>query len=202
MFVCVNHLANGANEAALSGYASPVLLAASTHHHHFYDLTWVEWVTVVGLPLTLFGLIITWRQARTAANAATAAKNAVYRTEQQIRASQLLVLIPQLRWIVAELEAAMEKDNDYVARRQLDSWRWQAGNIHGILSGANPSERRLLKSLTQSTALAVTAGGLLLEANGSVTDRCMKARAAMAAACDELASWVGKHATQAVQDGG
>ena len=185
----------------LGAYACMVILAAHTAQH-WYSLGWVDWITVVGLPLTILGLIITWRQARKATKAAEAAKKAVYQTEQQIRASQLLVLVPQLRWTVAELESAIENDNSYMARRQLESWRWQAGNIHGILSSTNSSEEKLLKSLTRSAGLAVTAGGLLLEAEGEVAPKCIKARAAMAATCDELASWVGKRATQAAKDGG
>ncbi len=168
----------------------------------WYDLGWIDWITVIGLPLTLLGLSLTWWQARKASNAASAAREAVFRTEQQIRASQVLVLVPQLRWTVAELETAIEKDSSFFARRQLDSWRWQAGNIHGILSEGKLSEKRILKSLTRSVGLAATAGGLLLEGTGSVSSRCMKAREAMATTCDELTSWVGRHATQALKDEG
>ena len=70
---------------------------------------WVDWVSVIGLPLTLLGLFLTWQQARNASTAAQAAEKAVSRTERQIRASQILVLVPQLRSTVAELETAIEK---------------------------------------------------------------------------------------------
>lgn len=177
-----------------------MIAAAATQH--WYSVSWVDWITILGLPLTLLGLFVTWRQAKAAATAAEAAKRAVHQTEQQIRASQIMVLVPQLRWTVAELEIAIEANSASVARRQLEIWRWQAGNIHGILSGADTSEKKILKSLTQSTALAVTAGGLLLEPSGPVAARCMKVRAAMASACDELTSWVGRHATQGAESGG
>jgi hypothetical protein len=178
-----------------------VILAATSATPSWYDLGWVDWVSVIGLPLTLLGLFLTWQQARNASTAAQAAEKAVSRTERQIRASQILVLVPQLRSTVTELETAIEKGSSFFARRQLDSWRWQASNIHGILSQDSTAERRILKNLTRSVGLAAAAGGLLLEENGSVSSQCMKAREAMANTCDELASWVGIHATQAIREG-
>jgi hypothetical protein len=176
-----------------------VLLAASSQHA--VGLGWVDWVTIIGLPLTLLGLYLTWWQAKKAASAAVAARRAVRRTEQQIRANQLLVLVPQLSRTVAELDSAIQADNPFLAQRDLNSWRWQAGNIHGILSGANPSEKKLLRTLQQSVGLAQTAGGTLLDGKTSVATGCLRARAAIVAACDELTAWVGKNSTEVLSAG-
>ena len=109
-----------------------------------------------------------------------------------------MVLVPQLRWTVAELDSAIESKSALLARRSLDSWRWQAGNIHGILSGVEMTEKKILKGLQQSVELAAAAGGHLLESETAVTTGCLKARTAMVAVCDDMTSWVGKHSTQTI----
>jgi hypothetical protein len=111
-------------------YAQRVPIAANSHH--WYQLTFVDWLTVAGLFLALVGLYATWRQARSAANAARAVQEAILTSEQRIRSKQLMVLIPQLRWTVTELENAAAHNDRAAARRHLDSWRWQAGNIQGF----------------------------------------------------------------------
>jgi hypothetical protein len=112
-----------------------------------------------------------------------------------------LVLVPQLSRTVAELDSAIQANNSLLAQRDLNSWRWQAGNIHGILSGTDPSEKRILRILQQSVGLAQTAGGTLLDGKTTVPSGCLKARAAIAAACDELTAWVGKNSTQVISAG-
>jgi hypothetical protein len=171
-----------------------VLLAIEPHH--WYQLAWVDWITVAGLPLALVGLYVTWRQARNAANSAKAAQAAIESTELRIRIKQLMVLIPQLRWITVELEDAINTKNEVRARKQLDSWRWQAGNIQGILSAADPEEVQILKGLQQSVGLARVAGSALL-AGGPVPSVCAKARAAIVTVCDDLNTWLGKNSTRA-----
>ncbi len=171
-----------------------MLLAAETHH--WYQLTWVDWITVAGLPLALVGLYLTWRQARKAANSAKAVQDAIESTELKIRTKQLMVLIPQLRWIAVELEDAINTQSGAGARKQLDSWRWQAGSIRGILSAADPDEIQILKGLQQSVGLARVAGSALLEGR-PVSSACTKARASIVTVCDDLNTWLGKNSTQA-----
>lgn len=177
-------------------YAVAVPLAASSSH--WYSLGWVDWITVVGLPLTLLGLYLTWWQAKKATSAAAAARRAVSRTEQQLRVNQLLALVPQLRWTVEELDAAIQDKNSELVQGKLKAWRWQAQNIHGILSEASPSEKQILTLLQESVVLAQTAGDKLFQGGTSVPDSCRKARRAITIAFDELTAWVGKHSTQAL----
>jgi hypothetical protein len=173
-----------------------VLVAANAHH--WYQITWIDWVTVAGLLLALAGLYVTWRQARNAADAAKAAQDAIIATERKIRSKQLMVLIPQLRWTVAELENAITANDRKGARRQLDSWRWQAGNIQGILTVTDPEEIKILQGLQQSVSLARVAGSALLDEQVPIFSRCSKARTAIVAACDELNAWLGKNSTDAI----
>ncbi|WFE62891.1 hypothetical protein [Micromonospora sp. WMMD714] len=171
----------------------------------WYVLPWSDWVGVVGFPLGLFGLWLTFKQARSAKDAATAANDAVKRTQVQIRANQLLVLIPQLRWIAAELDFAIDDGNVRLAKRHLDSWRWQANNIHGMLTSADASQRRVLKSLQESAGQAASAGTLLMRKNSgeeSMLDQCEKAREAIGRVCDQLSKWAGENVTQVSTDEG
>lgn len=117
----------------------------------WYAVSWVDWLNVVAFSLALLGLWLTFRQARDAKKQATAARTAaeaastaVVRTQKQIRANQLLLLIPQLRWVAAELDVAISEDEPNLSRRTLDSWRWQAGQVHGLLT-ASSAERKLLR---------------------------------------------------------
>jgi hypothetical protein len=114
-----------------------------------------------------------------------------------IRLKQLMVLIPQLRWTAAELENAISAQDSTAARKQLDSWRWQAGNIQGILTAADPDEVRILKGLQQSVGLARVAGTALLDGDGSISSNCSKARISIVTVCDDLNAWLGKSSTQA-----
>jgi hypothetical protein len=175
-----------------------VLLAATSHH--WYQISWVDWTTIVGVLLALIGLFLTWRQAKNAANSAEAAKQAVSNTEQRIRLNQLMVLIPQLRWIANELDNAISTEDGSLVRRQLESWRWQAGNIHGMLESVDPNQAKLLRDLQQSVGLARAASSTLMAKVGSVNSECAKVRASIVIASDELNIWLGKSSTQA-QDG-
>lgn len=171
---------------------------AVANSHHWYQLTWVDWITVAGLLLTLVGLYITWRQARNAANAAKAAQDAIIATERTIRSKQLMVLIPQLRWIVSELETAITTNDRKGARRQFDSWRWQASNIQGILTVADPEESAILRGLQESVSLARVAGAALLDEKSTIFSRASKARTSIVAVCDELNTWLGRNSTEAI----
>jgi hypothetical protein len=173
-----------------------VLLAAEAHH--WYQLTWVDWFSVAGLPLTLVGLGLTWKQAKDAAGAAKAAQEAISATEQKIRSKQLMVLIPQLRWTAVELENAITVKDRIAARRQLDSWRWQAGNVHGILNASDPGAMKILQVLQQSVGLARVAGSALMKEGRSVPASCSEAHSSIVVTCDELNAWLGKNSTEAV----
>ena len=165
--------------------------------HHWYQLTWVDWLTVAGIPLALIGLFFTWQQARNAASAAKAAQEAVQRTEQTIRAKQLAILVPLLRWTVTELESAIAANSHSAARRSLDSWRWQAGNAQGVLGARDPAEFTVLQSLQQSVGLARTAGTALMKEDRLVATSCSKAHQGILVACDQLSVWLGRNSTEA-----
>lgn len=177
-----------------------MLLALASHH--WYDLSWIEWLSVVGLLLTLAGLYLTWRQARNASKTATATRKAVLRTQQQIRVQQLMVLIPQLMWTAAEIDSAIEMEDFPLVRRYLNNWRRQAGNIHGILLAANPHELETAREVNASIGMASIAERILLKSSKGTRADCMKARNSISVAVDRLSSWLGQNSTETADRGG
>lgn len=169
----------------------------------WYAIGWVDWVSVGGVPLTLFGLWLAWIQARAAANSAKAAQKAIEYTERRLRANQLLVLIPQLRFIEKGLDEAIEHDDAQHAKRELDNWRWHAGNIYGLLSadGSADHAKVALVHIQKSLGLAHAATGQLIGTSQiPVKERCTRARGSIGKVCDELNTWVSRNASLA-QDG-
>jgi hypothetical protein len=170
--------------------------------HHWYDVGWVDWLAVAGFTLTLAGLYLTWLQARQASNSANAARRAVQRTQQQIRANQLMVLIPQLMWTASEIDSAIEIEDFPLVRRYLNNWRRQAGNVHGILLAADPDEVEIATELNISVSMAAITERALMTRPKSTRSDCMKARQAITAASDRLNIWIGKNSTETSDEGG
>jgi hypothetical protein len=171
-------------------------MAALLQITHWWQVSWVAWFEVAGGLATITGLYLTWRQAKKAKIAAEAASSAMDRTQRQLRANQMLVLIPQLRWLAQELDAAIAADDGAMTRRHLDGWRWQAGHVHGLLLDAN-AERRILRALQESVALATEATSSLLKNQKPVLDSCEQARQSIGVACNLLTVFIGQNASQA-----
>ena len=167
-------------------------------------VTWVEVVGLLGVVATLVGLYLTWRQAKdarvqatAARTAADAASSAIDRTQRQLRSNQMLVLIPQLRWVAQEMDAAIESGDKGMTRRHLDSWRYQAGHVNGLLLDDSAVTRKVLKAIQDSVALATEATTTLLrEDKKTVLESCEQARHAIGHACNLLNVFVGQSASQ------
>ena len=172
-----------------------MLLAAEAHH--WYQLSWVDWISVAGVPLALVGLFLTWRQAKDATDAAKAAQEAISATERKIRSKQVMVLIPQLRWTAAELEGAITSKDREAARQYLYFWRVHASNVQGILTASDPGESKILQQLQQSVGLARVAGTTLMKESRAVPSSCSEAHASILTVCDELNTWLGQNSTAA-----
>lgn len=162
------------------------------------SLTWRDWSNFGGLLLAIAGIGLTLWQVKKARSASEAALKAVESTRTQVVSGQLLLLVPQLRWIAGELDDALHSRSSPAAKKQLDNWRWQASNIHGILSSDEAPDSSLLTTIQQSVALASTAGGLLLtELDQDPMRACKKAREKAWVVCDALSSWSGTYAASA-----
>ncbi|MEU4329035.1 hypothetical protein [Nonomuraea dietziae] len=167
----------------------------------WYDLNWVEWSNIVGLVLTLVGLGFTWWQAKGAANAARAAKEAVGITELQLRTNQLMILVPQLRTLINELDVTSAEEGITHVQRCLDKWRSQASIINGLLLHVDV-DKNILIEIQQSIGLAKTASESLHQGKEApIKTKTRKARTSMTSACDSLDVWLGKNMTKALIGG-
>ncbi len=163
----------------------------------WYDLGWVEWLNVVGFVITIVGFAFAFWQILKTRSAAEAAGQAAVITQRQLASNQLLILIPQLRWLSGELDAAIEADDAQLARRHLDSWRWQASHVHGLLIDDRSIQRRLLRDLQESVSLAFSGITSLMDGKRPVLEACRQARESIGVACNELSTWVGQQSAQA-----
>jgi hypothetical protein len=77
----------------------------------YEDVRWFDWLGAAGFALTVVGFYITWRQITKTRGAAEAATTAAGATQRQLASNQLLILVPQLRWIASELDAAIEGED-------------------------------------------------------------------------------------------
>ena len=170
-------------------------------------MSWVDGVSVFGVAATLVGLWLTFRQARDAKDqaqlasaAADAASKAVSETQRQLRGNQLLILVPQLRWVAQELDDAIMAKDRNLARRHLDHWRHQAGHLNGVLIEQVGAPDDIPKALQESVALATASTASLMRQKKSVIESCEQARVAIGYACDVLTVYVGQSSTQARQE--
>jgi hypothetical protein len=162
----------------------------------WYELAWVDWVSVIGFPIGITGLVLTWLQARGAYKTAEATQKTMIEAQNQLRANQLMTLIPQLRWTTAELDLAIKLNDSDLAVRQLEHWKWQIGYIRGIIKGLDGVSSALLVKLQNSVTLAATSSNALVGTNKEVRSACIKARKAIGDACDALIPLLGERSTQ------
>ena len=162
----------------------------------WYSLGWVDWLNVVGFAITVAGFAIAFWQISKTRGAAEAANRAALSTQRQLAVNQLLILVPQLKWLAGELDAAIEDDDPRLARRHLDNWRFQAAHIHGLLSADDSMGRRRVRDLQESVTLAFAATSALLEGKRPVLAASKQARNAIGKVCNELSTWVGQQSAQ------
>lgn len=125
----------------------------------FHDIRWFEWAAIVGLAVSVFGLLLTYLQAKRAATAATAASEDATYARKELSTRQALILIPRLRTLALELDDAAASGDPIWVRRRLESWRWESGHLHGLMSRVEPLPTDLLKSIAGANNLAAIAAG-------------------------------------------
>jgi hypothetical protein len=136
-------------------HTAPVLAAETGTAHGAHALAFADWLGLAGLVVGIAGFAITiWQLVRTArASEATAA--AVKRTEKQMAASYLLVLLPQFRIIESDLDSAAMDDDRKLAIRALRTYADVASEVRTLLSGQEGVDAVLLTRL-ESTAESAT----------------------------------------------
>ncbi|MGW5410099.1 hypothetical protein [Actinomadura geliboluensis] len=173
-------------------------MLAAADQHPWYAISWVDWLSVIGLPLTLAGFWLAYSQAKNAATKARDIEKAMKSTEQQIRERQLILLIPSLKTVPAQLGDAMASNNVPLARQYLDVWRSQVAHIRGIMAAMESVGAGIQKDIQQSIALSVTADSDLLRSLSGSADVyaiCVNAHKRITKTCDALNTWLGQHST-------
>jgi hypothetical protein len=153
------------------------------------DLYWyIEHVSAItAIPLAVVGFGFTLWQVRKTRTAAEAAQRAAERAQRGIGRSTLLLLIPQLQRAEEELDRAVETGQQNLVLLWLATWRWQAGQLRGLLKVAAPDERTILRSIQESIVATVDLKNSLLGIPGSDLIAATKeAREAIAAVTNGL----------------
>jgi len=99
-----------------------------------------DWLGVAGLIVSAVGFALTiWQLIRTA-NASIATKNAIIEANKRMVLNHLLVLLPQLTSIEADLDAAIASDDRDGAVRLLVKFSHAANQIAALLENRESRE--------------------------------------------------------------
>ncbi|WP_141722601.1 hypothetical protein [Micromonospora aurantiaca (nom. illeg.)] len=162
----------------------------------WYVLAWWDWIGVASAALGLIGLALALVQVYKARRAAQAALQAVRQTQGRIRASQIMVLAPQLRFIFRDIELSIGEENPSLTQRTIDRWRSQAAHISGLLMAEDNTGNTTTQKINAGIAQAVVANQALMKNSALDHRNLTKARTAMSEACDALEVWVGQNITK------
>jgi hypothetical protein len=149
------------------------------------------------IPLAIVGFGFTIYQISKTRKAAEAAADAARSTQYGIIRNSLLILIPQLQRVEEELERAVRAESDDLVVTWLSNWRWQAGQVRGLLAQASPQNRKVLSSLQSSIAMAAQVKSAIID--GPLEELPIITKAARDAIADVTNELGALAATQGVQ---
>jgi hypothetical protein len=118
--------------------------------------------TITAIPLAIIGFGFTLWQVRKTRKAAEAARDAAGLAQRGIGRGNLLVLIPQLQRVEDELERAIHSGHQELALTWIGTWRWQAGQLRGLIQVTAPTNRKMLKAIQTSMVAASDAKASLV----------------------------------------
>ena len=151
------------------------------------------------IPLALIGFSVTIWQTVRARSAAEAARDAAKVAQTALARNSLLVLIPQLQRVEEELERSVQIDSGDLAVTWLSNWRWQAGQVRGLLGKPTSENKRLLKALQSSISISAKVKSDIIDGTmDELTIATKVAREAIADVTSELGTLA---ATQGMQMG-
>ncbi|MGW1128551.1 hypothetical protein [Streptomyces sp. NPDC002526] len=152
------------------------------------------------IPFAVVGFGVTLVQVRKTRSAAESARAAAEDVRQTISRSSLLVLIPQLHRAEEQLERSVRDRSIDLSISWLSTWRWQAGQVRGLLDEENPTEREMVVSLQASIAAAASAKSKLIDTDSpDVVSITRNARQAMSKVTSGLGAMA---STYGMQSGG
>jgi hypothetical protein len=132
-----------------------------------------DWLGIAGLAVSAVGFAVTiWQLVRTA-RAASAARQAVERTERRMAINHLLVLLPQFRLLEADLDRAAQENDRALARTALVSYSHFASEVASLLKGQQQVDSAIILELEISAREASVAKSSLIDAPGSKTTKLL-----------------------------
>jgi hypothetical protein len=122
-----------------------------------------EWIALAELVVAIVGFGLAIWQLRRSADASVATKEAIERTARRMSLNHLLVLLPQLRSIEGDLDAAAATDDRPLAIRSLVSYSHTANAVASLLAGdGDLSDPALIVRLRDSAKSASVAKAALV----------------------------------------
>ncbi|MDO9441788.1 MAG: hypothetical protein Q7T73_12940 [Beijerinckiaceae bacterium] len=125
-------------------------------------------INLVGLILTVIGFGVTIWQLVRGANAAIATKEAIEGANKRMILNHMLVLLPQLKSIEADLDSALYANDKQAAIKVLVDYSYTAKQIASLLE-AEDVDAKLVTSLKMSAANAsASKAAIVTGATGSL----------------------------------
>jgi hypothetical protein len=118
--------------------------------HEPSELTFSDWLGLVGVALTVIGFGITIFQVVRTRRAVTGAVGA-------IRGASILAALTALLAIEPELEDAVTHNDTAAARQALVKWRLASSEVRGVAQGDVEVSRALSDSLQDTLVIAIAA---------------------------------------------
>jgi len=113
---------------------------------------WGLVIGAVGLVVTVVGFILAIIQLKKTATAATATKDAILVANSRMLYNHLLVVLPQLTSMEADIDRAMLKDDKDGAVRALVSFSHAAMQVAALLDSHDPGNNSELVEQLRTTA--------------------------------------------------
>ncbi|WP_159024449.1 hypothetical protein [Streptomyces scabiei] len=125
------------------------------------------------------------------------AEQSAKEAKERIGRSSLLVLLPQLHRAEEQLERAVRDGSVELTISWLSTWRWQAGQMRGLLNELDPLQREIAVALQASISSATSAKEKLISnSNPDVVSATRSVRAAMGKVTGELGAMASSHGMQ------
>lgn len=127
---------------------------------------WGLVVGVFGVVLTIVGFVLAIAQLRRTATAAEATTAAITSANRRMLLNHILVLVPQLKMVEADLDVAMVSNDLPAATRSLIAFGHAASQIAALLESESQTENAtFITELRQAASDATVAKGALVSGN-------------------------------------
>lgn len=110
-----------------------------------------DWLGSIGLIVSVLGFAGTIWQLQRTVNASKATAAAITRTEKRMAMNHLLVLLPQIRMIEADLDTAVDQGDRRLTIRALVMFTHLASEVAGVLKYQSDADAELVTLLEEAS---------------------------------------------------